>query len=842
MYGALLHDIGKLVQRASPGEGSHSDRGAEFVRNVLAGKEWREVEDCIRYHHAEALRNARLADSSLAYLVYEADNVAAGADRRRTEAAAEQGLFRKDMPLHSIFNVFKEEASAEKTAFFLKTIEEFGQITFPEKEGSAEISSQKYAYLLQSFEKGFQKMRAGIDSIESLLKLLEVCLAYVPSSTSANEVPDISLFNHSKITAMIAGCLYYYFAEQGIKSYQELCFEKPEKLRSEKTALLVSGDMSGIQSFIYTISSKGALKSLRGRSFYLEIFLEHVIDEILEACGLCRANLLYSGGGHFYLILPNTQTVKGVLETAKERVNGWLMGMCSTGLYLEISSVEASAHELANGLNREEKTENLLGNLFRQVSRANSLGKLQRYSCQQLEELTDPDSPLNSQLEAGRECAVCGSSHHLLKDKDGSMVCRNCLALFRAGDKLARLKVSAEERPVIAIRLEDPAGDQLPLPSLEKGQVYLSFSGIKEAQELLREGQALRVYSINSLLTGEHYMTNLWAGTYSAASGSEGLIDFATLAQRSCGIKRLGVLRADVDNLGQAFVKGFILPKGEPERFRYVSLSRNASLSYSLSLFFKHEINKLCRGQLGTLAPFRLPGKMQEQGKEKDVVIVYAGGDDVFIVGAWDETLELAVDLHRAFKKLTNGKMTISAGVGVFHAAFPVSQMAKLTGELEQSAKVAGKNKISLFGPEIEGQGGKQAEYVFKHVYDWDAFTEKVCGEKLGGLVKWFSIGEDKTEPGKLQCGMTRLYKLLQLFARIEEGWRSGDRIEVARLAYVLGRMEPSGKDKECVGGVYREMKQAIYQWALSEKDRQEFMTALSLIIYLNRKEEDDRE
>jgi CRISPR-associated protein Csm1 len=59
---------------------------------------------------------------------------------------------------------------------------------------------------------------------------------------------------------------------------------------------MFSCDISGIQKFIYTISSKGALKGLRSRSFYLEMLLQHVIDCLLDKCGLSRANLIYSGG------------------------------------------------------------------------------------------------------------------------------------------------------------------------------------------------------------------------------------------------------------------------------------------------------------------------------------------------------------------------------------------------------------------------------------------------------------------------------------------------------------------------------------------------------------------
>ena len=42
------------------------------------------------------------------------------------------------------------------------------------------------------------------------------------------------------------------------------------------------------QKFIYTITTKSALKSLRSRSFYLEIMMEHIIDTLLDKLHLSR--------------------------------------------------------------------------------------------------------------------------------------------------------------------------------------------------------------------------------------------------------------------------------------------------------------------------------------------------------------------------------------------------------------------------------------------------------------------------------------------------------------------------------------------------------------------------
>ena len=79
----------------------------------------------------------------------------------------------------------------------------------------------------------------------------------------------------------------------------------------EKPFLLVSGDFSGIQEAIYTIASGGALKTLRARSFMLELLTEHIIYEIQQATGCGRYSLIFSGGGGFSLLVPNTCRNRG---------------------------------------------------------------------------------------------------------------------------------------------------------------------------------------------------------------------------------------------------------------------------------------------------------------------------------------------------------------------------------------------------------------------------------------------------------------------------------------------------------------------------------------------------
>ncbi len=114
---------------------------------------------------------------------------------------------------------------------------------------------------------------------------------------------------------------------------------------------------------------------------------------------------------------------------------------------------------------------------------------------------------------------------------------------------------------------------------------------------------------------------NLYIGNYNFKNKQSDLISFEDLIEKTEGIKRIGVLRCDIDNLGQAFINGF----GE-----YSDIFRTSSLSRHISLFFKYYINFICKSEIG-FDNFNLYNDKIYFNKEKRIVIVYSGGDDVFL-------------------------------------------------------------------------------------------------------------------------------------------------------------------------------------------------------------------
>lgn len=164
----------------------------------------------------------------------------------------------------------------------------------------------------------------------------------------------------------------------------------------------------------------------------------------------------------------------------------------------------------------------------------------------------------------------------------------------------------------------------------------------------------VRAYGKNKMYTGKHVATKLWVGDYTNGS------TFEELANSAKGIHRIAILRADVDNLGHAIVAGFDNPENNN---RYVTLSRTATLSRQLSLFFKLYINKILEEPQYTIGGIK-------KDKRK-ATIVYSGGDDVFIAGAWDDVIELAIDLRHALESYTENTLTISAGIGIYQHTYP---------------------------------------------------------------------------------------------------------------------------------------------------------------------------
>ena len=784
VIGSLLHDIGKVLYRQGSDRRKHSETGYEFLKDEV-GIRQEEILNCVRFHHGDALREARIPTGSLAYLVYIADNIASAADRREQEDG--EAGFEIHTPLQPVFNILNGNNGKMYYSPGILNVE--SSVNYPVSEKRL-YTDEQYKEIIRNISDNLKGIEWTEEYLNSLLEVMEANLSYVPSSTSKSELPDISLFDHVKLTAAIASWIQSYAEEQGLTDYREAFYRDSKKFYQEKAFLLASLDMSGIQAFIYTISTRNALRTLRARSFYLEIMMEHITDELLMKCGLSRANLIYSGGGHCYLLLPNTEECRSGFDLYIGEVNQWLLDYFQTALYI------AGAYEPCSCFSLKNVPDGSYADIFRNLSARMSQRKSSRYTAEQIIRLNRGKAENYT-----RECSVCRRIGRV--NEDG--ICPVCDAMERLSQKV----LYADFFTVIREKQRE-----LPLPG--------GYSLEADDEESLKKrmqagnGELIRAYGKNRMYTGKNIAKKLWVGSYTNGN------TFEEFAKKAEGINRIGILRADVDNLGHAFVSGFDDPENHN---RYVTLSRTAALSRQLSLFFKLYINQLLEKGV-----YSLKGRSENVIK-RNATIVYSGGDDVFIVGAWDDVIELAVDLRREFEKYTEGTLSLSAGIGIYHDHYPISASAEEVAKQEDaSKKLPGKNAVTLLedGQTHEEETGGQKRKVRDGTYRWNDFEAGVIEDKLQVLRAFFDFEEER--------GKAFLYRLLELIRHQNE------RINFARYVYLLARMEPDESTAPERREAYQRFSRKMYQWIQNEKDRTELKTAITIYAYLTREEREDED
>ena len=695
------------------------------------------------------------------------------------------------MSLQSIFNLLN--GNDEKLCYSAEQLNK--TINYPTSVSTG-FDEVFYGKIVNEIENNLRGITWDNNYLNSLLEVLEVQLSYIPSSTMKSEVADISLYDHVKLTAAIAASIKEWLDENNISDYKETLFKGASGFYDKKVFLLFSMDMSGIQDFIYTIASKNALRMLRSRSFYLEIFMENLIDELLDYIGMSRANLIYSGGGHAYIITANTENIKQKIAEFESKINEWLLGEFKTALFLGFGYTECSANELHN------KPEGAYRQIYKNVSKMISQKKMKRYSAAQIIKLNS-----EGKKDGTRECRVCRRTSKLLEDDD---ICSVCNAMIDMSQNiLYKGFYIVTENP------KDKAA--LPLPF---GR-YLVADNRKELLEKMKQDDSsyIRAYTKNKSYTGFKVVKNLWVGDYTLGDS------FEELAKKSEGINRIAVFRADVDNLGDAFVNGFASKKyGE----KYMTISRTATFSRKMSMFFKYHINYILEN-----GEFYIADKKEEERGKRNATIVYSGGDDVFVVGSWDDVVGFAVDLQKSLKEFSQDTLTISGGIGIYPAKYPINNMARLTGELEECSKKyrnevtkQEKNAITLFTPSQEKSGNNSLSLTQDMTFSWKDFENNVVRIKLNFIKKFFMKTPEK--------GKAFLYRILELIRGMED-----DKINLARLAYTLARLEEALK-KDKKADQIKEINffsSTIYKWIGCEKDKKEFIAAIYLYVYLIRDE-----
>jgi CRISPR-associated protein Csm1 len=730
---ALLHDIGKFSERAGEelpealahyrgeAEFSHEPFSASFAdefANDLSDNP-QTVSRIVLKHHSPSSRDeliVSIADRLSAFEPAEADNDKEGA-RGRADSALRTVLSRLASAKHPLFNRLASLSFDQRDILF----------PTPAAPGSTEAYRELWQHFIDELRRVPQ-----ID-FTTLLALLRKFAWSIPSDTRADVVADVSLYHHLKTSAAIAACLAQEeLSEDELRTLSTAItrlYRKESLSQSEDVILkrdicaLVKGDISGTQDFLYLLTSSGAARGLRGRSFYLQLLTEVIPDWLLQELKAPASNLIFAGGGHFYLLLPFTAT-KERIETLRGKIARKLLKSHEGDLSLTLDYVPVAAIDLLE----EDAGGKSLSNKWAEVSRQVSERKQRKWSDLGGEIMEALFAPRQHGTTAESMCQVCQNELQS-SDEEGVRKGIGCLAFEDLGRQLRKpahiviFRVEEEEseardwqanlRRFGASAHIIRAGDAAPIPpSNVTGATVFTVDRTDFVGE-----ETLAKFSWGDLPVSYDFRL-LASATPSKLSpdGKAVVAEFNDLADASEGVRWLGVLRMDVDSLGQVFKEG-LGKKG--------TLSRTSALSESIRLFFEAWVPHLCK-------QYNEFDASTGEGEDR-LFLVYAGGDDLFLVGPWSVLPDLACQIRDEFREFVGGDhITLSAGVAIEHQKFPLYQLAN-----------AAKRALDDGAKEFTRSGrSKDAVSYLQTPMRWDRFTEVACWRSE--LVKMLKADSDR--------------------------------------------------------------------------------------------------
>jgi len=748
---ALLHDIGKFWQRTGqpPLEyegfteedygphGAHAKWSAAFVSKYIP-LEWHKGLSPVLYHHKP--------QDYLSKLIALADWLSAG--EREEEPSQGPSLLRSVFDRLRLMDPNEKPIPTPEEEFYYPlaplSLEGDGkEWKLNPRSGNGAASSKEYAALWGKFTSEMEKLNdldlSPPNYLETLYHLLRKYTWCVPSAYY-KAVPDVSLFDHSRLTAAIAVCLYKDEVEESeLQGLLEALRTGDEEALKAPRFLLVGGDISGVQDFIYTITSSGAAKGLRGRSFYLQLLNQAVARFLLHKLGLLFLSIIYIGGGNFYFLAPLSAGKK--LGELKKEVSRRLIAVHKGDIYFALDAVKVSPLDLIIEEGKPSRWAAKVNELFYGLNRAKQRRFAELGSEEMQEKVFVPQGEGGPPEEDGKPkfCQVCQEEDGV-KERDAVRICSLCQSFEDLGKDMAK----ADWLVLGEVETEEPGQGPWDYEKALRlfGVVARPVKRVEDAQiEGAQRIVAYRLRKSEFLIEPEDEAERAYGFDFQARAvprtPEEEIADFSDIAQASKGMKRLGVLRMDVDNLGRLFSEGL--------GWR-ASASRLATMSLMLSAFFKGWLGEICQ-----------EFNESDEGEKKGLVyLTYSGGDDLFLVCSWNLAPALAHRIQEDFAKFTchNPSVTISAGIAVVPEKYPVYKGAELARmALDEEAKevrrrrdgyIAVKDAISFLGKPL----------------GWEEF-EKVQ-ELKGQLLKL--IEEERLPRGLL----TRLFTIYSLYARNE--------------------------------------------------------------------------
>jgi len=663
LLGAFLHDIGKALQRGDiDSSGAHQFVGADFLEQTILYDKLKDIFspedlfiilDSVKCHHNKHFARHK----GLIEIITQADSLSAKerdadeenqymswTDRRKFQL---RSVF-QDVSLDSVpYNIDHKKIgfaslSLEKSTFFPKS-------TATNSDIEALISHSEVSFKKVFIEFVHNYPLKNFNSFFNALYLFVYHYFWCIPANTKEPNPTVSLFDHLKTTGAFASCLYdYHYERNEIDDVTQI------KDRSIPKFRLLVADFSGIQKYIFSLQKEtGSAKRLRSRSFFIEILLEEVKQMVLTAFNLTQINVFFQSGGKFYILLPNIVTVEQRIQDIQKQIDDISFEKFNAEISLNLSLSDAFS---------AQESENFHAILF-QTSQKLFQSKHSPFRTS----FIDKTMCIDSHFEGKGVCSFCEKFPITTQyDISGAIyeMCFWCSQDVQIGEKLKK-----QDAHYIHFYSE-----------YKKGRFQLFKKYFSIDVDIQSDAESLIVYNPyqkNVFSTLSQKVFDVSFDLRCIANHVPENMDFQAIAKESTGKEMLGVLKGDVDNLGQIFSVG--LYRDDTEK-SLNSPSRQATLSRTIDLFFSGYFNEYVKEH----HPY--------------CYITYAGGDDFLVIGPWDDILKLAKNFQKEFTEFVqNPEITLSAGISFCKPKFPIARAIDQAEQALEQAKNTGKNRLCAF-------------------------------------------------------------------------------------------------------------------------------------------------
>lgn len=778
-FAAMCRGVATFARRAGRLQGGHENGASPLEMTACPSLS----EEALRAFAEAADKSSDAVPTAIFELAEEA-----------ALGTAPTGASSGDDQLWSLFETVRLDAKTPLAPVKRKPIEPLSvRALFPrDAEKRREAVSAAYAGLWRGFaQKGGDIPEAlrkdwplWLDAFDTLWLTFAQA---VPAAAGKAAKPDVSLYDHAKVSAALAAALWRWCEGTGFLQ-KAGAQDVKAALHDEPAFLLIQGDFFGIQNFIFSGASetnKKAAKMLRGRSFYVSLLTEACAVRIMDALALPPTSQLMNAAGKFLIVAPNTEDVRTKLEAVRREVEAWFVRHTCAEAGMGIVAQPAALKDFA-----ESAFPNLMKGLFEQLERA----KLRRFDLcgdTTVPVVLDAAYPLGAcswqgcwpaDRQAAGGLASCAISRDEIKIGE-ALVANDLLVLVRPEGEVQLPKdVAVLELPVFGLRacfttaasLDALAGS---LPAGVVRRVW-DFSMPTAEDEVLWHGFARR--PINGYVPKfEDVAPGMKPADDPRFAGLDpddvrGVLPFDWIARSDLtldehgqlqGVDAVCCLKGDVDHLGRIFQEGL----RDKATGRGACFAKMAALSREVNAFFAVVAPWLCRKEF------------------RSVYTVFAGGDDFTFIGPIRQTQRFAETLRDRFERFVTGNPEIhfSVGMTVVKPGGPVGRLADQAEEALGTAKASGRNRVSVFGRTV----------------DWKTWASlKGVEEALEGL--------------RETCSLSSSY-LYQLFDALEQSERRDDpkaAVWRSRLYYQTTRNVRDGVRQKRLSGDPKELTTQLLQ------------------------------